>query len=1198
MNGINNEVNSIQLFFDLSGVKPVRCIVKIQMAESIAIKRPYFNAFFILCRFYLIHFIKNSYIINATSHCLARFSYICDKEFIVNIKDILNNYKEDARVEELAKALSNPKGRIHLKGLIGSQDAFIATASYFLNHRNSVFVLPDREEANYFLSDLENLTEKDVLLFPSSYRKSADFTQVDSANVLLRAEVLNELNHASEYGRLIVSYPEALAEKVINRSALEKNTLEITINNKLSIDFINEFLIEYDFERVDFVYEPGQFSIRGGIVDIFSFSHELPYRIEFFGDHIESIRTFEIESQLSAEQVKSVTIVPNVQSKFLTESNISLLEFIDEDSIIWFKDIQFSIDIIKSGYKKATELWKALSVADKEKNPEWIDPKFSFTDEKLFAEQLSDFQIIEFGKQFFYPATKSLSFDTKPQPSFNKDFNLLAHNLKENEKSGVKNYILTDSGKQQERIFSILGDVDKNLKFIPLNVSIREGFVDYEQKIACYTDHQIFDRYYKYKHRRGYTKSQAITLKELRDLKPGDFITHIDHGIGKYGGLEKVEVNGKIQEMIRLIYADNDLLYVNINSLNRISKYSGKDGHLPKMNKLGTEAWDKLKKTTKKKVKDIARDLIKLYALRKAQVGFAFSPDTYLQNELEASFIYEDTPDQEKATADVKKDMESEHPMDRLVCGDVGFGKTEVAIRAAFKAATEGKQVAILVPTTILAMQHYKTFSERLKEFPVRIDYINRFKTTKQVKDTLEALKNGKVEILIGTHKLVAKDVKFKDLGLLIIDEEQKFGVTVKEKLKQFRANVDTLTLTATPIPRTLHFSLMGARDLSIIQTPPPNRQPVDTELHVFNEKLIKEAVEFELDREGQVFFIHNRVADLRQLGGLIQKLVPKARIAIAHGQLEGDKLEDIMLDFIEGRYDVLVATTIIEAGLDVPNANTILINHAHMFGLSDLHQMRGRVGRSNKKAFCYLLSPPLSTLTPEARKRLSAIEEFSDLGSGFNVAMRDLDIRGSGNLLGAEQSGFIAEIGFDMYHKILDEAIQELKDEEFREVFANEKPRPFVSATQIETDMELLIPDEYVTNIQERYNLYTELSKVEDKENLKAFAKKLEDRFGALPKQVWDLLRTVELQWLGKEIGLEKISWKKSILRGYFVSDKQSKYFESEMFGNILLYAQHNPRRVNLKEVKNTLRIAVEDVKNIDEVIFALEQMKDPVVI
>ncbi|MFD1628901.1 transcription-repair coupling factor [Pseudopedobacter beijingensis] len=1116
----------------------------------------------------------------------------------MNIKDILKRYKEDERITGLSKELNGAKPRVHLKGLIGSQDAFVASATYFINHRNFIFVLPDREEANFFSADLENLTEKEVLLFPSSFRKSADFTQVDSANVLLRAEVLSELNHHSEYGRLIVTYPEALAEKVINRAALEKNTLEITVNNKLSIDFINEFLVEYDFERTDFVYEPGQFSVRGGIVDIFSFSHDLPYRIEFFGDHIESIRTFEIESQLSDEQVRSVTIVPNVQSKFLTESNVSLLEFIDRDALVWFKDVQFTVDVIKSGYKKANELWKALPVADKEKNPEWLDPKFTFIDERLFAEHMNDFPVIEFGKQFFYTPTSTISFDSKPQPSFNKDFSLLVHNLHENEKSNIENYILTDSPKQQERIFSILSDLDKKLKFTPLNTSIREGFVDYDQKIACYTDHQIFDRYYKYKLRRGYAKSQAITLKELRDLKPGDYITHIDHGVGKYGGLEKVEVNGKEQEMIRLIYADNDLLYVNINSLNRISKYSGKDGHIPKMNKLGTEAWDRLKKTTKKKVKDIARDLIKLYATRKAQEGMAFSPDTYLQNELEASFIYEDTPDQEKATADVKKDMESPHPMDRLVCGDVGFGKTEVAIRAAFKAATDGKQVAILVPTTILAMQHYKTFTERLQGFPVNIDYINRFKTSKQVKDSLEALRQGKVDILIGTHKLVGKEVKFKDLGLLIIDEEQKFGVTVKEKLKQMRANVDTLTLTATPIPRTLHFSLMGARDLSIIQTPPPNRQPVSTELHVFNESLIKEAVEFELEREGQVFFIHNRVADLRQLGGLIQKLVPKARIAIAHGQLEGDKLEDIMLDFIDGKYDVLVATTIIEAGLDVPNANTILINHAHMFGLSDLHQMRGRVGRSNKKAFCYLLSPPLSTLTPEARKRLSAIEEFSDLGSGFNVAMRDLDIRGSGNLLGAEQSGFIAEIGFDMYHKILDEAIHELKDEEFKELFKDEKPKPFVSSTQIETDMELLIPDEYVTSIQERYNLYTELSKIEDKGALKDFSRKLQDRFGPLPGQVKDLLRTVELQWLGKEIGLEKISWKKGILRGYFVSDKQSKYFESEMFGNILQFAQQNPRKVNLKEVKNTLRIAVEDVNNIDEAIWALEQMKDPVVI
>jgi transcription-repair coupling factor (superfamily II helicase) len=1120
------------------------------------------------------------------------------REYMVSIKDILERYKSDNRVEDLLMSLNNKKSRVHLKGMIGSQDAFIAAATYFQSHKNMVFILPDREDANYFQADLENLIDKAVLIFPSSYRKSFDFTQTDSANVLMRAEVLNELSHTSEYGNLIVTYPEALAEKVIDRNSLEKNTLEILINNKLSIDFINEFLIEYDFERTDFVYEPGQFSVRGGIVDIFSFSNELPYRIEFFGDHVESIRTFEIESQLSVEQVRYVTIVPNVQAKFLTESNISLLEFIEPDSLIWFKDVQFTLDIVKSGYKKAVELWKALSDADKKTNPDWLDPKFSFTDFNMLADQLNDFPILEFGKQYFYNATKTITFDSRPQPSFNKDFSLLIHNLKENETHKIENYILTDSIKQQERLFAILEDLDKKLKFTPLNISIREGFVDFEQHLACYTDHQIFDRYYKYKLRRGYAKTQAITLKELRDLKPGDFITHIDHGVGKYGGLEKVVVNDKTQEMIRLIYADNDLLYVNINSLNRISKYSGKDGHSPKMNKLGTEAWDKLKKTTKKKVKDIARDLIKLYAVRKAQEGMAFSPDTYLQNELEASFIYEDTPDQEKATADVKKDMESPHPMDRLVCGDVGFGKTEIAIRAAFKAATDGKQVAILVPTTILAMQHYKTFNERLKEFPVRIDYINRFKTTKQVKDTLQALKEGVVDIIIGTHKLVSKDVKFKDLGLLIIDEEQKFGVTVKEKLKQFRANVDTLTLTATPIPRTLHFSLMGARDLSIIQTPPPNRQPVLTELHVFNETLIKEAVEFELERDGQVFFIHNRVADLRQLGGLIQKLVPHARIAIAHGQLEGDKLEDIMLDFIDGKYDVLVATTIIEAGLDVPNANTMLINHAHMFGLSDLHQMRGRVGRSNKKAFCYLLSPPLSTLTSEARKRLSAIEEFSDLGSGFNVAMRDLDIRGSGNLLGAEQSGFIAEIGFDMYHKILDEAIQELKDDEFKGLFENDKPRPFVNFTQIETDMELLIPDEYVTNIQERYNLYTELSQIDNITALSAFAKELEDRFGPLPRQVKDLLRTVELQWIGKEIGLEKISWKKGVLRGYFITDKQSAYFESELFSKILQYAQQNPRKVNLKEVKNTLRIAVDDIRSIDDAIWALEQMKDPVLL
>jgi len=1109
----------------------------------------------------------------------------------LNIRDLINRYKTDDRVTEFTKALNASKSpKIQLKGLVGSADAIVALSSYFLLHKPLFFILPDREEAAYFQSDLEGVLDKQVLLFPSSYRKSFDFTQVDTANVLARAEVLNELNHDSEFGKIVVSYPEAIAEKVIDRSALEKNTLEISLGAKLGIDFINEFLIDYDFDRRDFVYEPGQFSIRGGIVDIFSFSSDLPYRMELFGDEVESIRSFEIESQLSVADVKSLTIVPNVQAKFLTESNISILDYIDQDTQLWLKDVEFTLDIVKAGYKKAVELWKALPTADKAQNPEWIDPKFAFSDEKLLGDHFHDFPLVEFGKQFFYKTDHRFEFETKPQPSFNKDFNLLIHNLKENEKAGIVNFIFTDSPKQIERLYAILDDIDKTAKFTPINSMLREGFVDPEIQTAFYTDHQIFDRYYKYKLKKGYQKSQAITLKDLRELKSGDYVTHIDHGIGKYAGLEKVEVNGKTQEMIRLVYADNDLLYVNINSLNRIAKYSGKESGVPKMNKLGTDAWDKLKKTTKKKVKDIARDLIKLYALRKTQAGTAFSPDGYLQTELEASFIYEDTPDQLKATQDVKKDMESPHPMDRLVCGDVGFGKTEIAVRAAFKAVAEGKQAAVLVPTTILALQHFKTFSSRLKDFPVTVDYINRFKTSKQIKDTLARAAEGKVDVLIGTHRLLSKDVKFKDLGIMIIDEEQKFGVAAKERLKAIRVNVDTLTLTATPIPRTLHFSLMGARDLSIISTPPPNRQPVSTELHVFNDKLIQEAVQFELDRGGQVFFIHNRVNDLTQLGGMIQKLVPRARIGIAHGQLDGDALEDVMLDFINGEKDVLVATTIIEAGLDIPNANTIIINHAHMFGLSDLHQMRGRVGRSNKKAFCYLLSPPLSTLTSEARKRLSAIEEFSDLGSGFNVAMRDLDIRGSGNLLGAEQSGFIAEIGFEMYHKILDEAIQELKEAEFKGLFENEPQRPFVGFTQVDTDLELYIPDAYITNITERYNLYTELSKLENETELAIFEKHLADRFGPVPQQVKTMLSVVRLQWLGKKLGFEKISFKKNSLRGYFLSDKQSAYFDSNTFTKILSFAQNHPRMCNLKEVKNTLRIAFDHVSTVDEAIQTLE--------
>ncbi|MEY3678034.1 MAG: hypothetical protein RI924_175 [Bacteroidota bacterium] len=1111
----------------------------------------------------------------------------------MNIREIIHRYKDDPRTTRLAQALqSGNTARVHLKGLVGSSDAMLAVALYFLQHKSTLFILPDREEASYFLSDLENLLEKEILFFPSSFRKAYDFTQPDSSMVLQRAEVLNELKQAAAYGRLIVTYPEALSEKVIDRSALEKNTLDISKGNKLDIDFVAEFLTDYDFDRVDFVYAPGQFAIRGGIVDIFSFSHQRPYRIEFFGNHIESIRDFEIEDQLSVKQFDTITIIPNVQAKSIGEQRISLLEYIDRDSQIWFKDVQLTLDVVAKGYQKSKELWKSLPEKDKQQNPEWIDPKHQFIDEKLLADQLHDFGVVEFGKQFFYTPTETMRADISPQPSFNKDFGLLIHNLKKNESEKVDNYIFTDSAKQAERLYSIFEDIDKTVRFTPIHLSLREGFIDRDLQLACYTDHQIFDRYYKYKTKKGYVRSQALTLKELRDLKPGDYITHIDHGVGKYAGLEKVEVNGKTQEMIRLVYADNDLLYVNINSLNRIAKFSGKEGSVPKMNKLGTDAWEKLKRSTKKKVKDIARDLIKLYAQRKAQKGNAFNPDTYLQTELEASFIYEDTPDQEKATADVKKDMEAPHPMDRLICGDVGFGKTEVAIRAAFKAVTDGKQVAVLVPTTILALQHFKTFCSRLADFPCNIDYINRFKSSGQIKESLQKLADGKVDIIIGTHRLVSKDVKFKDLGLLIIDEEQKFGVGVKEKLKQFRVNVDTLTLTATPIPRTLHFSLMGARDLSIISTAPPNRQPVLTELHVFNESLIKEAVEYELDRGGQVFFIHNRVQDLPQLGALIQKLVPAARVGIAHGQLEGDALEDVMLKFVNAESDVLVATTIIEAGLDIPNANTIIINHAHMFGLSDLHQMRGRVGRSNKKAYCYLLSPPLSTLTGEARKRLSAIEEFSELGSGFNVAMRDLDIRGSGNLLGAEQSGFIAEIGFEMYHKILDEAIQELKEDEFKGLFEEEKTSQLVAFTQIDTDQEGLIPDEYVTSIAERYNLYSELSKLQNEVELQGFETQLSDRFGPVPEAVKGLFHSLRLQWLGKQLGFEKISFKKQTLRAYFVGDQQSPYFESEQFGRILQFVQHHPKTCNLKEVKSTLRLAFEGVEDLEEAIAVLSEL------
>ena len=1111
--------------------------------------------------------------------------------------DLLQYYKTDDRIIKLAGALSDYKcAKIHLKGLIGSSDAMVALALYNIQKQGNLFVLPDREEAIYFQNDLENIFGHRVLFFPSSYKKPFDITQLDTSAVLQRAEVLNELKYNTANGKLIVSYPEAIAEKVIDQQVLAANTLEINLAEKISIESINEFLYSFEFERVDFVYEAGQFAIRGGIVDIFSYSNELPYRIEFFGDHIESIRTFETENQLSIEQINSLTIVPNIQSKLINTNTVSFLNYIDKHANLWIKDVQFTLDIIKTGYPKSIEIFEGLSTEDKNLHPEFLDPQYVFQNNKDLENAFDKINLIEFGKQYYYPPSLSLMFNMKPQTSFNKDFNLLIHHLKKNESDGLVNYIFAEQQKQIERLYSIFEDISsaaiKKVKFNPINTAIREGFLDYDTKIACYTDHQIFDRFYKYKIHKNYSKSQALTLKELRALKAGDYVVHIDHGIGKYAGLEKIDVNGKTQEAIRLIYADGDLLYVNINSLNRISKYSGKDGTIPKTHKLGSEAWEKLKKSTKKKVKDIARDLIKLYAVRKAQKGNAFSPDTYLQNELEASFMFEDTPDQIKATIDFKKDMESPHPMDRLICGDVGFGKTEIAIRAAFKAVSDSKQVAILVPTTILAMQHHKTFKERLKNFPCNIEYVSRFRTAKEIKETLTRTTEGKVDILIGTHRIVSKDIKFKDLGLLIIDEEQKFGVSTKEKLKQFRANVDTLTLTATPIPRTLHFSLMGARDLSIINTPPPNRQPVNTELHVFNEKLIQEAIEYEIDRGGQVFFIHNRVQDIMHMAGLIQKLCPSARIGVGHGQLEGDQLEDVMLKFMSHEFDVLIATTIIESGLDISNANTMIINNAHYFGLSDLHQMRGRVGRSNKKAFCYLLSPPLSVITPEARKRLSAIEEFSDLGSGFNVAMRDLDIRGAGNLLGSEQSGFIAEIGFELYHKILDEAIQELKDAEFKDLFAEEVARPHVSFCQLDTDLALLIPDEYVNAIAERLNLYTELNKITNEVDLLSFEKNMIDRFGPIPLQVAELLNAIRLQWIAVSLCFEKITLKKNVLRGYFPANPSSGFYESAKFQAIISYVQNNPNGIKLKENKSVLILQLDQIHSLSAAINTLEKI------
>jgi|694.fasta_scaffold20023_4 transcription-repair coupling factor (superfamily II helicase) len=1091
-----------------------------------------------------------------------------------------------------------------LQGLNGSALSFFIQSLYLTHKKNCVIIATDKEKAAYLLNDLETLLPQEkILFFPESYRQPYQIEKTTNANIQERAEVLSLLSKEN-YTGIVITYPQALAEKVTLKQKLQQNTLQIKKSEKLSIDFISEFLLSYDFEHVDFVFEPGQFSIRGGIIDIFSFANEFPYRIELFGNEVEAIKTFDPADQLSNAKFDFVTIIPNINSKIFTEEKVLLLNYFDNlSSFLFFEDAQYSLDVFDKKFDAANKAYQQYSGEVRQ-----IEPEKLYSRAEDLKDQLKKFTSFEFGIRSIL-SSESIKFDQKPQPSFNKNFDLLIANLKENKAKGFQNYFLTDNVKQAERLISIFNDLlakehrtyDTLIDYLQLD--IHEGFVDDEFKIAIYTDHQIFERYHRFKLKELKHKSaEAFTIKELLTLNPGDYVTHIDHGIGRFAGLQKINTNGKEQESVKLLFRDNDVLYVSIHSLHRISKFSGKEGNVPRIDKLGSTNWATLKSKTKRNVKELAYDLIKLYAERKSRPGHAFPKDNYLQHELEASFIYEDTPDQIKVTKDVKRDMEKPHPMDRLVCGDVGFGKTEIAVRAAFKAVCDSKQVAVLVPTTILAYQHYKTFKERLKDLPCNVDYINRFRSAKQVKETLKNLADGKLDIIIGTHKLVGKDVKFKDLGLLIIDEEQKFGVSIKDKLKTFKSNIDTLTLTATPIPRTLQFSLMGARDLSVISTPPPNRYPVQTELHAFDEELIRDAVSYELKRGGQVFFVHNKVQNIMDIAGIIQRLVPDARIAIGHGQMDGDKLEDVMLGFMEGEYDVLVATTIIESGLDISNANTIIINDAQNFGLSDLHQMRGRVGRSNKKAFCYLLAPSHIMLTSEAQKRLKAIVDFSDLGSGFQIAMRDLDIRGAGNLLGGEQSGFINDMGFDTYMKILNEAIEELKEEDwYKDVVGEEHEsdksifsRQFVKETVIDTDLPLLIPDTYVSSLTERLLLYRELDNITKEEDLQKFELNLKDRFGPLPLEVTELINVVRMRWKAMKLGFEKLTLKNKKLLAYFLNKQESDYFSSPMFQAALLFAQKYPNLCTLKEQNKKLYLTVEDVASVKRSAEVLTQIEN----
>ncbi len=1091
--------------------------------------------------------------------------------------------KSSVGADLINKIRSNNRYRISLKNLFGSSKSLYSAALCSTVNKIHFFILPEKEDAAYFINDLENIMPKQrISFFPSFLKHNTRHGQAEKSNIILRTEVLNQINnYNNRYPLFIVSHTEAVIGKVLSKNNMADNTLKLTVGESVSMEFIEDVLNEYCFERVDFVYEPGQYAVRGGIVDVFSFAGEQPYRIDFFGDDVESIRIFNVETQLSNEKCDSIEIIPNLQNIVNNETAELITNIIPDNSIIWSNNLSYI-------FEHAAKLYSNANIESEEEN---INTSQLIATKEEFEKSISRLSVTDIASKNYYEPDDEISFKTSPQPNFNKNFEILADNFENNQNEEYTNIVLSNSPKQIERLTAIFNDIREGVTFTDLPNVIHEGFIDHTLKLCFYTDHQIFERYHKFKLKGNFEKKDVISIKEINNMQPGDYVVHIDHGVGKFGGLVKSKENGKVKEAIRLIYRDNDILDVSIHNLHRISKFKSKDSTPPKMNKLGTGAWQKLKQSTKKKVKDIAKELISLYAKRREQKGFSFTEDNYLQQELEASFIYEDTPDQLKATKSVKRAMEKDIPMDMLVCGDVGFGKTEVAIRAAFKAACDNKQVAVLVPTTILALQHYHSFKKRLKDFPVNIDYVSRLKKPKELKQSITDLKSGKTNIIIGTHKLVGKDIVFKDLGLLIIDEEQRFGVAMKEKLKRLKVNVDTLTLTATPIPRTLQFSLMGARDLAIINTPPPNRHPILTELHTFNEEVIKETIHTEIERGGQVFFINNRVQNIEEIANLVNRLVPDVRTVVAHGQMEGKILEKIMLDFINHEFDVLIATTIIESGLDIPNANTIIINNAHQFGLSELHQLRGRVGRSNKKAYCYLLAPPVTTLTQEAKRKLTAIENYSDLGSGMNIAMQDLDIRGAGNLLGGEQSGFISDIGFETYHKILSEAVQELKDTDFKSVFESHenielhrKTTTFISDCQIDTDLEILIPDHYISNTTERIKLYRELDNITDSVTLTEFENNLTDRFGELPQVAIDLLNIVKLRWKAIELGFEKIILKNKIMIIHFIHNKESMYYQSPIFMEVIQKVQQHSSVFKMREKSDRLTLVTNNINSVQQ--------------